>query len=1097
MADTYLNQKGAQHRAEKTKEWADARFVRYTTYNAVGVAGSGKNVSVLFPQTLYVPDGLIMGGTALSAGLATRGICGVTTPDGKGGCTKENLYLNYDGNNNYSRKVVLGAGSAGNEIANSSGAYTYSAVRGDQMVSYVTNYVPGAIKTWFDSNVHIPSIKTLNTDHSSALPVSSSEARSGSGSINLHKVSKTGKFSDLSNRGEAFLSWGGQSFAGSYGPIDSAMIADLGANRLAFMPPAGISVEYSRDSGTTWQDYGATDGQKLALTSTGVNFNIGKADSSNKATEKYMLRISLHTSDGHVYTQLNKFALYVSTNGSNGSYCTIRARTQNNYLNKVDKWDVFANKQSIAGWSGWNIINTSTLTTYGNSPANQYGEIQLIFGCTAGSTTYAGLQIQRLMGFGGVGWTTPSNRAKFGTIYSYDYNQGVAFPGTLTANGTFTSIGSTILSSVKSAGILGTDGAGKVYDNSSAYQKAGNYATKSDLTKYQPAGNYQPAGDYATKSDLGKYQPKGDYVTYDNASKDIYLGSHGIYSGARPSSGGVTMAGNGYWIKESSVGVSSAVTGGVAVSSEMTPNYVSVANGKIKLNSSGIVSDSGTFTFDGNPGSVATTDDLKNYQKKGNYVTIDTAQTITGRKTFNSPANVNGQEVATAIFKTSNGGQLIIGKEGPSSGTMLRFDQTAGTTRLQFRASGTPGAMVWSQPEKGAVLYFDLTDSKGVSHRSTLSARGGEIARTSDIGNGTITIQKNGTNVDSFTTNQSSGKTINIPITKSDVGLGNVDNTADKDKSVKHASSADDATNAFKLVSEDKKTEYDWITIHNIFDRISYLERYTKVYSVDTNTTTSNNHGTPINSKFESNVETISVEMSTNFDSYPTNQCIYADRIGDVTPNELKVGDIIVIDGYLSRYVSDKTTVSTSSSGQASVIRVKFTAINRQYLDRINGKANSSHTHTISQINNLQSALNGKQDALVSGTNIRTINGTSILGSGNISIASLLTEKEFSDIMNATSSKSSYIVMDKLLIQWGVYNGAHGDTTDWEVTYPKTFYWYPAVILQTKDTNTGSQGIPYSNGAVITSYRGGESFTFQLRRSETCPVYWIAIGGLR
>lgn len=434
MADTYLNKKGAQHRAEKTKEWADARFVRYTTYNAVGVAGSGKNVSVLSPQTLFVPDGLIMGGTALSAGLVTRGICGVTTPDGKGGCTKENLYLNYDGNNNYSRKVVLGAGSAGNEIANSSGAYTFSAVRGDQMVSYVTNYVPGAIKTWFDSNVHIPSIKTLNTNNSSAFPVSSSEARSGSGSINLHKVSKTGKFSDLSNRGEAFLSWGGQNFVGSYGPIDSAMIPDLGADRLAFMKPAGISVEYSRDSGTTWQDYGATDAQKLGLTSTGANFIIGKADSSNKSTERYMLRISLHTSEGQVYTQLNKFALYISTNGSNGSYCTIRARTQNNYLNNVDKWVVFANKQSISGWSGWNIINTSTITTYGNTASSQYGEIQFIFGCTSGSTSYVGLQIQRLMGFGGVGWQTPSNMAKYGTIYSYDYEQNVKFPKKLYVN---------------------------------------------------------------------------------------------------------------------------------------------------------------------------------------------------------------------------------------------------------------------------------------------------------------------------------------------------------------------------------------------------------------------------------------------------------------------------------------------------------------------------------------------------------------------------------------------------------------------------------------------------------------------------------------
>lgn len=279
----------------------------------------------------------------------------------------------------------------------------------------------------------IPSIKTLDTSTSSSFPVSSSEAISGSGVIHLHKVSKTGHFRDLNNRGEAFLSWGGQNFVGAYGPIDAAMIGDLGANRLAFMKPAGISVEYSRDSGTTWQDYGATDDQKLGLTSTGANFIIGKADSSNKATERYMLRISLHTSEGQVYTQLNKFALYISTSGSNGSYCTIRARTQNNYLNKVDKWVVFANKQSISGWSGWNIINTSTITTFGNTASSQYGEIQFIFGCTSGSTSYVGLQILRLMGFGGVGWTTPSNRAKTGHIYTYDSSQNVTFPADITS----------------------------------------------------------------------------------------------------------------------------------------------------------------------------------------------------------------------------------------------------------------------------------------------------------------------------------------------------------------------------------------------------------------------------------------------------------------------------------------------------------------------------------------------------------------------------------------------------------------------------------------------------------------------------------------
>lgn len=47
----------------------------------------------------------------------------------------------------------------------------------------------------------------------------------------------------------------------------------------------------------------------------------------------------------------------------------------------------------------------------------------------------------------------------------------------------------------------------------------------------------------------------------------------------------------------------------------------------------------------------------------------------------------------------------------------------------------------------------------------------------------------------------------------------------------------------------------------------------------------------------------------------------------------------------------------------------------------------TAHTHTISNITNLQTTLNSKQATLVSGTNIKTINNQSILGSGNIAIS--------------------------------------------------------------------------------------------------------------
>ena len=47
----------------------------------------------------------------------------------------------------------------------------------------------------------------------------------------------------------------------------------------------------------------------------------------------------------------------------------------------------------------------------------------------------------------------------------------------------------------------------------------------------------------------------------------------------------------------------------------------------------------------------------------------------------------------------------------------------------------------------------------------------------------------------------------------------------------------------------------------------------------------------------------------------------------------------------------------------------------------------SAHTHAISDITNLETTLNGKQATLVSGTNIKTINGESILGSGDLTIS--------------------------------------------------------------------------------------------------------------
>ena len=227
---------------------------------------------------------------------------------------------------------------------------------------------------------------------------------------------------------ESYLTWGGRNFNGDYGCIDAAMVSDLGANRLMFGKAAGITIQYSTDGGNNWTDYGASDSEKVGLFSSGCGFNIGKA-TKDTITANCMLRVIINTDSFGVYTKLNKFVIYLSTNGSSGCYCTIDASLESS----PTTFTTFANKVPVSGWSGYNVINTSGITTYGNSQSSQYGLIRFTFGCSGVNTNYSGLNIIQIMGFGGVGWVTPSTMAKTGHLYSYDRSQNAAFPATVTA----------------------------------------------------------------------------------------------------------------------------------------------------------------------------------------------------------------------------------------------------------------------------------------------------------------------------------------------------------------------------------------------------------------------------------------------------------------------------------------------------------------------------------------------------------------------------------------------------------------------------------------------------------------------------------------
>lgn len=238
---------------------------------------------------------------------------------------------------------------------------------------------------------------------------------------------------------EAYLGWGGKHISGSFAPVDAALVDVLGANRTAIYPANCIDILYSRDKGNTWIDYGASDSIKRRLFSTGVSSNdivIGKSTSEEMADENSMLRIIFKSrADGSssnvLYAQLKKFAIYVSTNGSNGVKCTVDALRADRYDSGEDNWTIFANEAPISGWSGWNIINLgNTLTTAGNDSqkTGQYRYVRFTFSNTSRTGTSKGLSILRIYSYGLNCWNAPNSLATRGTLYNYDDTQNATFP---------------------------------------------------------------------------------------------------------------------------------------------------------------------------------------------------------------------------------------------------------------------------------------------------------------------------------------------------------------------------------------------------------------------------------------------------------------------------------------------------------------------------------------------------------------------------------------------------------------------------------------------------------------------------------------------
>ena len=233
------------------------------------------------------------------------------------------------------------------------------------------------------------------------------------------------------NHYDSNITWGSNHLSGYISPIDAAASYVHSANRFQFAKAAGITVEYSRDGGSTWTDYGLTDAQKIELVSgIGCSCSIGKRTSGVTTSDK--LRITFNATNMGVYTAATSLLVNLSTNGAGGSNVVVE-RSMKGSETTFSTWK---SSQGVSGWSGWNRIPMNGVSFGGGSTqTSNTAAIRLTFGITSLNTSHSSsLTISDFVLLGTTYWSYPHNMAKTGHIYSWDSAGNATFGAKVTAS---------------------------------------------------------------------------------------------------------------------------------------------------------------------------------------------------------------------------------------------------------------------------------------------------------------------------------------------------------------------------------------------------------------------------------------------------------------------------------------------------------------------------------------------------------------------------------------------------------------------------------------------------------------------------------------
>lgn len=227
------------------------------------------------------------------------------------------------------------------------------------------------------------------------------------------------------------------------------------------------------------------------------------------------------------------------------------------------------------------------------------------------------------------------------------------------------------------------------------------------------------------------------------------------------------------------------------------------------------------------------------------------------------------------------------------------------------------------------------------------------------------------------------------------------------------------------------------------------------ITSIEGDITTINSKINTTNSKVATNTSDIST-LKSNVTSL-SNTKADKNKVNTINNQSLLAGINMVIP-----IITVDTTLDADSTNaiQNSAVAVRFNATSES-ISNLQIKADNNET-------NISTLTNSKQDKLVSGTNIKTINNTSLLGSGNISISvitvdSAISKTSTNPVQNKVISTALDTKQNKLTTSTSLFSLRDSNTTT-AIKYGSTLVSSSLIT----STQTEGTGLDVSFGSITS-----------------------------